>query len=155
MDLHGHRPAIRGGLTFLGKLLLGNGKLKPELRAALESEGLVTIEEGLGGSIRYRHFKAPGKRFHGKVAAERIGLGISERRLAIYCRSGRVKLIDTAFSDPKWNALDVTLRDADTVSIRIDYERLGVANVSGEITINATTPNAAHIVEHLGTRLGR
>jgi hypothetical protein len=32
---------------FLSKLLLGSGTLKPELRAALESEGLVRIEEGL------------------------------------------------------------------------------------------------------------
>jgi len=35
-------------------LLLGDGTLKPSLRAELEAEGLVSIEEGLGGSVRYR-----------------------------------------------------------------------------------------------------
>lgn len=140
-------------MTFLAKLLLGSGKLKPELRAALESEGLVTIEEGLRGSVRYRRFKAPGRRFHRKVTPERIGLAISEQRLAVYCRSGRVKLIDSAFSDPRLSAVEVSLQDSDTVSIRIDYDRADVPNVSGEITITARTPKAANVVEHLRARL--
>ena len=142
-------------MSFIAKLLLGTGKLKPELRAALESEGLVTLEEGLRGSVRYRHFKAPGRRFHGKVTLERIGLAISEQRLAVYCRSGRVKLIDSAFSDPRLSAVDVVLHNSDTVSIRIDYNRVDVPNVSGEITIKARTPKAASVVEHLQTRLRR
>ena len=140
--------------TFIAKLFLGNGKLKAELRAALESEGLVTIEEGLPGSVRYRRFKAPGRRFHGKVTLERIALAISEHRLAVYCRSGRAKLLDSAFSDPRLSAIEVTLHNNDRVSIRIDYDRLDVPNVSGEITIRARTPRAASIVKHLQARLG-
>ena len=82
-------------------LLLGNGTLKPKLRAALESEGVVLLEEGLPGTITYAHFKAPGRRHNGKVVGECIGLGVSEQRLALYCRSGRVKLIDQPFSEPR------------------------------------------------------
>lgn len=141
-------------MTFLAKLLLGNGELKADLQATLESEGLVTIEEGLPGSVRYTRFKAPGRRFHGKVTPERLGLGISEHRLAVYCRSGRTKLIDAAFSDPRLSAVAVSLHDGDTVSIRIDYDRAEVPNVSGQITIRARTPRAADIVEHLQARLG-
>ena len=62
-------------MGFLGKLLLGNGTLRAPLRQELEAEGLVRIEEDLHGSVRYEHFKAPGKRFHGKITPERIGLG--------------------------------------------------------------------------------
>ena len=142
-------------MGIFGRLLLGTGKLRPELRAALESEGLVLLEEGLPGSIRYRNFKAPGKRFHRKVTAERIGLGISERRLAVYCRSGRVKLIDTAFSEPRLSAVEVSLRNPETVSIRIDYDRVEVPKVSGEIEIRVTTPKAPHLVEQLDARLPR
>ena len=142
-------------MGFVGRLLLGKGTLKPSLRAALGSEGLVTIEEGLSGSVRYKNFKAPGRRSHGKITPERIGIGISEQRLAVYCRSGRAKLIDTAFSEPRLNAVEISLQDADTVSIRVDYDRVDVPKVSGEITITARTPNAATIVEQLNTRLGR
>jgi hypothetical protein len=136
-------------------LLLGKGTLKPSLRAALESEGLVLIEEGLVGSIRYSNFKAPGKRFKGKITGECFGLGISERRLAIYCRSGRVKLIDQPFTDPRLSTLEVSLDGDDAVAVLIDYDRVDVPRVSGQMTIRARTPNAASVVEELTARLPR
>lgn len=141
-------------VTFLAKLLLGNGTLKPKLLAALQSEGLVLMEEGLGGSVRYERFRAPGRRHHGKVTGERIGLAISDERFVVYCRSGRAKLIDTPFSDPRLGMLDISLQDNDTVAIRIDYDRADVPKVSGEITILARTPNAGSIVDQLRARLG-
>ena len=62
---------------------------------------LVVLEEGLPGTITYAHFKAPGRRHNGKVVGECLGLGVSEQRLALYCRSGRVKLIDQPFTEPR------------------------------------------------------
>jgi hypothetical protein len=141
-------------VTFLAKWLLGNGTLTPELRAALESEGLVLIEEGLAASVRYERFRAPGRRHFGKVTGERLGLAVSEERFVVCCRSGRVELIDTPFSNPRLSALDVSLQGDDTVAIRIDYDRAEVPNVSGQITIRARTPNAANVVDHLRARLG-
>lgn len=143
------------GVTFLAKLLLGDGKLDPKVRAALESEGLVLVEEGLRGSVRYRRFRAPGRRHHGKVTGERIALAISAERLVVYCRSGSTALIDSSFTNPRWSAMDVALEGTDSVSIRIDYDRAGLPNISGEITIVARTPKAATIVDQLRTRLGR
>jgi hypothetical protein len=140
---------------FFTKLLLGKGTLKPSLRAALESEGVVLIEEGLPGSIRYSNFKAPGKRFKGKITGECFGLGISTKRLALYCRSGRVKLIDQPFTEPRLSALDVSLDGDDGVALRIDYDRAAVPRVSGQMTIRARTPNAARVVEELLARLPR
>lgn len=142
-------------VTFLARFRLGNGKLDPKLRAALESEGLVLLEEGLPGSVRYRHFKAPGRRHHGKVTRERLGLAISEERFVLYCRSGSTKLIDSPFSDPRLSALEVSLEANDTVSLRIDYDRARVPKVSGEVTIVVRTPNASTIVGQLRVRLGR
>jgi len=137
---------------FLDKLLLGGGKLKPDLHAALESEGLVLVEEGLSGSVRYTHFKAPGRRFHGKVTPMRMGIGISEERCVVY---GRAQLIDSKFTAPNFDWVDVGLHDDDKVSFRIDYDRGDVKNVSGQVEVRAKSPNAARIVEELRTRLGR
>jgi hypothetical protein len=137
------------------KLLLGNGTLKPKLRAALESEGVVLIEEGLVGSIRYSNFKAPGKRFKGKITGACFGLGISEQRLAVYCRSGRVKLIDQPFTEPRLSAIDVLLDGDERVALRIDFDRGVVPKVSGQMTISAKTPNAAKVVDELTARLPR
>ena len=140
-------------MEFLARLLLGNGTLKPKLRAALESERLVLIEEGLRGSVRYKRFRAPGKRFNGKVTGERIAIGVSEERVVVYCRSGNVKLIDTPFASPRLSMLDISLRDDEAVAFRIDYDRADVPKVSGEITIVARTPNAASIVDQLRARI--
>jgi hypothetical protein len=142
-----------GRMGLFTRLLLGKGTLKPNLRAALESEGVVLIEEGLTGSIRYSNFKAPGRRYKGKITGECFGLGISEQRLALYCRSGRVKLIDQPFTEPRLSALDVSLDGDDRVELRIDYDRAAVPKVSGQMTIRARTPNAATVVEELSARL--
>lgn len=142
-------------MTFLATLFLGDGRFKPDLRAGLASEGVVFMEEGLRGSVRYRHFSAPGRRFHRKVTLERIALALTDERLAVYCRSGRVKLIDSAFSEPRLDALHVSLHGGDTVSMRVDYDRAGVPQVSGEVEIRAATPNALNVVEHLKARLER
>ena len=142
-------------MGFLGKLLLGGGKLKPEMHAALESEGLVLIEEGLSASVRYTHFKAPGKRFHGKVTPERVGIGISRERVAVYCRGGGAKLIDSRFSSPNFDWVDIGLDGDDEVSFRIDYDRADVMDVAGQIEIRVKTPTAARIVDELRARLGR
>ena len=137
------------------RLLFGTGALKPELREALESEGLVLIEENLPGRIRYERFRAPGRRHHGKVTGERLALAVSEKRFVVYCRLGRAKLIDTPFADPRLSTLDVSLEGGDTIVLRIDYDRLEVPKVSGVITIRAKTPNAARIVDHVRARVAR
>ena len=142
-------------MSFLTGLLLGNGTLSHAVRAKLESEGLVQVEEGLTGSVRFQHFKAPGRRFHGKVTAVCVGLGISEERIAIYCRSGRSKLVDTLFSEPRLSAVEFALEGTDEVSIRIDFDSGVVPKVSGQMEIRVTSPNALKIVEELRARSGR
>ena len=137
---------------------LGNGVLKPKLKRELEAEGLVLIEEGLAGSVRYLRFKAPGKRFHGKVTGERLGIGISELRAVVFCRSGSVKLIDSEFASPRWEFVEIGVEDDGTLQFRIDYDRseeAKAAKVSGEIKIVAHTPKAAVIAEQVNARIGR
>ena len=51
----------------------------------------------------------------------------------MYCKSGRVKLLDTEFSNPRLSALDVSLSENDRVAIRVDYDKLDVPRISGEI----------------------
>jgi hypothetical protein len=142
------------GVGLLAKLFLGNGTLRPELRAALESEGLVLLEEGLRTRIAYRRFKAPGRRHHGKVVWERAALGISEVRFVVYCRSGRAELIDSAFTAPRLSAVDVSVDGDDAMAIHVDYDRMGEPKVSGEIMIRLRTANAGRIVDELNARMG-
>ncbi len=155
--IHGnHLPTTYDApVSFLGRLFLGAGTLPPAVRDELGTEGIVCLEEGLPGTIRYTHFRAPGKRFHGKVTPVRAGIGVSEMRLAVYCASGRAELIDSPLSSPRTRALAVSLDDEDKVVINVDYSRTPDAHeakVSGEVTIRLKTAKAPFIVEALASR---
>ena len=141
-------------MGFLGKLLGGKGAtLRPQLRTALEDEGLILIEEGLPGSVRYKKFRAPGKYFDGKVVPQTMCLAISEARLVVHGHSGRATLVDSAFENPQVSMLDVSLKDEGRLAILVDYDKGDVPKVSGQVTIVAKTPHAAAIVEELRARL--
>jgi hypothetical protein len=139
-------------VAFLAKFRRGDGTFEPTLRAAIEAEGLVLLEEGLTGRVRYNNFRAPGRRHHGKVVPERLALAISDARFVAYCRSGSVKLIDAPFANPRLGLLEMTAAD-ETLVIRIDYDRAGLSKISGQITIEAETANAANICEHFQARV--
>ena len=138
---------------MFARLLLGNGELSPRVRAQLEAEGLVLVEENLSGSVRYTRFKAPGRYHNGKVQPQRFALAISENRFVVYCRSGKVELMDSAFHQPNLDALEVTTEGEDRLILRVDYDRLGKPGISGEVAIHLKTPSAATIAEQLRARI--
>jgi hypothetical protein len=140
---------------MLDRLLLGSGKLRPKVRARLEAEGLVLLEEGLRGTIRYRRFRAPGKRFDGKVVALRMAIGLSEQRLVIYGGWWSAELVDSPLDSPRFEAVEFAAEGEDEFSLHVDYDRMDEPSVSGEITIRAKTPNAALIVEQIEARRRR
>ncbi len=140
-------------MGFLARIFLGDGTLRPELVAELEAEGLVLVEEGLVGSVRYDHFRAPGKRFNGKITGVCVGVGISEARLVAYCRSGRSKLIDSRFDEPRLRNVAIEVEDGEAIVFVIDYAKIDVPDVSGIVRIRARTARAAEIAEQVQARL--
>ncbi len=139
-------------MGFLASLLLGKGTLRPALRAELEQEGLVLIAEGLPGSLRYSNFKAPGKRFHGKITAVRVGVGLSRERVVAYSHSGRAKLIDTPYADARWAIVEVVAEE-DRVEFRVDFDRHDDPALGGKLTIRVTTPEAQRIAGEVNARI--
>lgn len=85
----------------------------------------------------------------------RVALAASEERLVAYCSSGNAKLIDSRFGEPQLDGLDASLQSDDTVALHIDYSRIEVPDVSGEVTIRVKTPNAAAVIDQINARLGR
>ena len=43
--------------------LFGAGKIPAPLMSQLNAEGIILFDEGVKGSVTYRNFRAPGKRF--------------------------------------------------------------------------------------------
>ena len=67
----------------------------------------MLLEEDLKGSVRYDHFKAPGRRFNGKVTLVRVALALSERRVVVYASSGRSKLVDSPYTSPHFGMVEI------------------------------------------------
>jgi hypothetical protein len=62
--------------------------------------------------------------------------------------------MDSPYSSPRLEALDVSVQDGETLALRVDYDRLGEPGVSGVITVSAKTPRASDIAEQLRSRIG-
>jgi hypothetical protein len=129
----------------------GGRTLPVRVREELEAEGLVLVEERMPGSVRYAHFRAPGRRFHGKITPQGMAIGISEKRVVVY---GLAKLVDSEFTSAHLDMVDVAAVDG-RVELNVDYDRGSDPKVRGRIRIRAKTPNADAIVRELVARLGR
>lgn len=61
--------------------LFGVGRMPAQWRATVESEGVVLFDEGIGGSVTYRDFRAPGKRFAWRKVAFSGSIALTKTRL--------------------------------------------------------------------------
>ena len=123
-------------------LLFGSGGLSDAVRAELESEGIVHREDGLRGSVTYRHYRAPGRRSNWSKEAMRASFVVTRRRLGVYVRSR--PMVDVAFDDPRFARLDLRV---DGRHLTIDLDDASVFNdrASGQITtrVRCADPAAA------------
>ncbi len=94
---------------MLGRLFLGSGTLPDDLRAQLVAEGLDQEEEGLRGTVTYRHYRAPHRRSNWRRQWIRAALAISDRRLVVAIR-GR-PFIDVPWDDPRLDAMEMSVED--------------------------------------------
>ena len=79
-----------------------------------------------------------------------MGLGLSEKRIVIFSRSGRSKLVGVPFADPERSALEASVHSQKLV-LDVDdrYEALGAG---GKLRIRISRPSAAAIVQALSAR---
>lgn len=113
------------------RLLFGGGNLPDSVRAQLESEGIVHREEGLRGSVTYRHYRAPGRRSNWRKVGIRAALVVTDRRLGVFVR--RRPIVDIAFDDPRFTTLELRAEDG-SLMIGADASVLN-DRASGQITV--------------------
>lgn len=68
----------------------GIGKIPSTVRKALESEGIVLMDEGITGKVYFRNYKAPGKRFTRKTSLFTGSVVITRRRFAAFAFSRKI-----------------------------------------------------------------
>ena len=108
------------------KFLLGSATMPANLRSSLEAEGITFLAEGLTGSITYRNYRAPGKRYGVAKQGTAGAIGISGQRL------------------------QASADQPDRVSFRYDAGRFR-PDTSGQVEIRLKTPQAAQIMNLINT----
>ncbi|MDT3440290.1 MULTISPECIES: hypothetical protein [unclassified Pseudofrankia] len=133
-------------MNALRRMLFGAGQLPADLRATLEAEGLVLLEEGLTGSITYRNYRAPGQRSSWRKEAVSGAIAVSAGRLVVW--AGRGKHIDVPLASPFLTAIDIGVEPPDRVRFAYDAGKFNPTR-SGTVEVRLRTPRATHVAELL------
>lgn len=132
--------------TFLYRLF-GFGGFPKVMRPILESEGIVLEDEGVGGSITFRRFRAPGKRYGYRKNWFTGSLVITEIRFAGFAFSKPV--INVPLDAPHLGKLDCALERDDSV-LRAAFDASEFHDEwSGDIEVRFRTPQAPLFLERL------
>src|SRR5438552_9871928 len=98
--------------------LFGVGRIPRPWRTTIESEGLVLLDEGIAGSVTYRDFRAPGKRFSWRRQAVSASIAITKVRLVALQYSNPA--INVPFSDDRIRRLRVSVEGDETLLVVFD-----------------------------------
>jgi hypothetical protein len=134
----------------LGRLLLGRGTLPDDLRAQLTAEGLDQEEEGIRGTVTYRHYRAPRRRSSWRRQWIRAALAISDRRLLVAV-NGR-PFVDVPWDDPRLEQMEVAV-EGDRLLIAFD-PALFDERTSGRVELRLRTAHPNLALEQIRARSG-
>lgn len=126
--------------------LFGVGKMPATLMSQLKNEGIALMDEGVKGSVTYRDFRAPGKRFGWKRQWFIAAIALTKIRLLALHSSNPV--INVPLTDERIHALRYSMENGDTLCVAFDAA-LFHADWSGTIEYRFRTPQAQHLLERL------
>jgi hypothetical protein len=126
--------------------LFGIGKIPPPLMAELQAEGLVVFDEGVKGSVTYRDFSAPGKRFLWKRQGFAASIALTKERLVAIAFSNF--LINVPLTDERIHKLNYSVGSNGAWFVKFDAS-LFHADWSGTIEYRFKTDEAQRLMELL------
>ncbi|HLM09116.1 MAG TPA: hypothetical protein VK307_05370 [Thermoleophilaceae bacterium] len=132
------------------RLLLGSGRFPAEVGDQLRTEGVEVLDEGRPGSITYRDYRAPGKRFTLRKVAVNGAVALTSRRVIVWY--GRQRQVDIPVDDPLLGELSVGLDQPDRICLSYAAEAFH-ADRSGTLEVRLTTDHAQRLLDRL-TALG-
>ncbi len=115
------------------------GGIPKKLRPVLESEGIVVSDEGIGGWVFLRDFRAPGKRFLHRITGFSGFLVITHRRIIAYAYWKPV--INVPVDDPRVSAIKSALLDPEHLELSLESS-IFHADWQGRIVLKLNTSKA-------------
>lgn len=134
----------------MGKALLyrlfGFGKIPPPMVPVLEQEEIVLKEEGLPGSVTFKNFRAPGKRYGFRRSWFMGSMVITRQRVVAFSFSRPI--INLPLMPEQIKKLHCTLRGEAILSIAFDAAVFN-EEWSGSVEYRFTTSQAGLFLEQL------
>jgi hypothetical protein len=130
----------------LRRLLLGSGRLPAQLGATLALEGLLVLDEGLPGSITFRHYRSRGRRWPWRSEPISGSVAVTARRLVVW--AGRSKHIDVPLLHPALAAIEVAVDRPGRVCFAYDAGAFDGSR-SGRVELRLRTSQASRVAELL------
>ncbi|HYO64423.1 MAG TPA: hypothetical protein VER08_12380 [Pyrinomonadaceae bacterium] len=130
--------------------LFGAWKLPDELRAELEREGVLALDEGVRGSATYRNFRAPWR--YSKWRREWYTASVVVTRVRLLALRRSLRIVNVPFDDARFRGLQFSLEAPDRLLVAFDAS-LFQDNWSGTIEYRFRTNQAQKILDVLRGRV--
>lgn len=128
--------------------LFGIGRLPPAMTPILEQEGIVLSDEGLRGSMTFRNFRAPGRRYSYRKNWFSGSLVVTRLRFAGFAFSRPV--LNVPLDGPHLAMLDCSLGKTPSI-LRVAFDSADFHDDwSGAIVCRFRTPRARQYLEQIG-----
>ena len=127
--------------------LFGVGRMPQQWRSTIESEGVVLFDEGIGGSITYRDFRAPGKRFAWRKVAFSGSIALTKTRLVALQYANPA--INVPLDEPRLKQMQFSVEGEDKLLVAFNAN-LFHNDWSGTIEYRFRTEHAPAFLKSLG-----
>ena len=129
--------------------LFGVGRMPQHWRAVINSEGVVLMDEGIGGSITYRDFSAPGRRSSWRKVAFSGSITLTKTRLLALQYANPA--INVPLDDPRLKQMQFSVEGEDKLLVAFNAN-LFHSDWSGTIEYRFRTAQAPEFLKSLGNR---
>jgi len=129
--------------------LFGVGRMPQQWRAAIDPEGVVLRDEGIGGSVTYRDFSAPGKRFVWRKVAFSGSIALTKTRLLALQYANPA--INVPLDDQRLKQMQFSVEGEDKLLVAFNAN-LFHSDWSGTIEYRFRTEQARESLKSLGNR---
>lgn len=126
--------------------LFGVGKIPAQWRATIESEGVILIDEGIGGTVTYRDFRSPGRRSSWRKVAFSGSIALTKTRLLALQYASPA--INVPLDDDRLQQMQFSVEGEDKILIAFNAN-LFHDDWSGTIEYRFRTPQAAAFLKSL------
>jgi hypothetical protein len=127
-------------------MFMGSGDFPEDLRSTLLAEGVVVMDEDRRGSITYRHYRAPGRRYGWRKVGMKGAVAVTAERVVVW--GARGLQIDVPLRAPLIHALEPSVEEPDRLVIAYDANAFH-PDRSGRVEVRLRTAEAGRVAELL------